>query len=79
MSPRRNSASPSIETFWPVRVDAAAGADVEATWAEAGEATLRDVVEGTNRGASSLRSDPERGWGVRKAVEVVVEKFVFLP
>jgi FkbM family methyltransferase len=46
-------------------VQAAAGA-------EAGEATLRDVVEGTNRGASSLRSDPERGWGVRKAVAVTV-------
>jgi FkbM family methyltransferase len=46
-------------------VEAAAGAEV-------GEATLRDVVEGTNRGASSLRSDPERGWGVRKAVEVTV-------
>ena len=56
---RRND----LRNVTPVR--AAAGA-------EAGEATLRDVVEGTNRGASSLRSDPERGWGVRKAVEVVV-------
>ena len=33
---------------------------------------FRDVVEGSNTGASSLRSDPERGWGVRRAVPVDV-------
>jgi FkbM family methyltransferase len=43
-----------------------------AAGATSGEATFRDVVEGTNTGASSLRSDPERGWGVRRAVPVTV-------
>ena len=43
-----------------------------AAGATSGEATLRDAVEGSNPGASSLRSDPERGWGVRRAVSVSV-------
>ena len=43
-----------------------------AAGATSGEATLRDAIEGSNPGASSLRSDPERGWGVRKAVPVSV-------
>ena len=43
-----------------------------AAGATSGEATLQDVVEGSNIGASSLRSDPERGWGVVRAVPVTV-------
>jgi FkbM family methyltransferase len=43
-----------------------------AAGATSGEGTLREVVEGGNIGASSLRSDPERGWGVVRAVPLTV-------